>query len=203
MYKTSGTSPSATASSTSQNASPASRACKLHLPPCTISAANPKSVSPPFPLWLHRSERLWIDKSEGVLGSPHCLVDRADALSHADVVVVVVSETYMKCPEAALELMLVRARCVGGIGCASSSPTPSPIPARLYVSVRNSRHGLNMHNNTRCVCAGWSVQASSPRAESEMSSLDSCTSLRRSCWSSARSSRSPLLARMPCLSACR
>lgn len=60
--------------------------------------------------------RLWVDKDEGVLGSQHCIVDRADALQAARTVVMVVSATYLACKEAQLEMRLIRSRCMGGHG---------------------------------------------------------------------------------------
>ena len=59
------------------------------------------------------AERAWIDKNEGVVGSPHCLVDRADALEVCDCAIVVLSDTYMRCPRSQVELMLIRSRIIG------------------------------------------------------------------------------------------
>ena len=60
---------------------------------------------------------MWIDKNEGVMGSPYCLVDRADALAYCQSVVVIVSDAYMRCKDCMTELKLIRSRVIGKFGC--------------------------------------------------------------------------------------
>jgi len=73
--------------------------------------------------------RVWIDKDEGVVGSPHAIVDRYDALAAAQFAIVVLSPTFMADPDGHLELKEMRARTVGGCG------SPLKVVVVVYESV--------------------------------------------------------------------
>ncbi|KAK3287302.1 hypothetical protein CYMTET_5181 [Cymbomonas tetramitiformis] len=62
------------------------------------------------------ANKIWVDKDEGVLNSPYCSVDRADALGKANAAIIILSEEYMKAEASQIEIDLLRARTVGNYG---------------------------------------------------------------------------------------
>eukprot|EP00854_Cymbomonas_tetramitiformis_P018963 gene18963-22664_t len=65
---------------------------------------------------VHVQNKIWVDKDEGVLNSPYCSVDRADALGKANAAIIILSEEYMKAEASQIEIDLLRARTVGNYG---------------------------------------------------------------------------------------